>query len=62
MKRKRILVSRLMETWRVTPNGVEQQEVDGFLILHRDERKKTRNRGSLFTALHRAVCALECSN
>jgi len=30
-----------MVTRRVTPNGVKQQEVDGFLILHHDERKKS---------------------
>ena len=30
MKDHRVLVTCLMETWQVTPNGMLQEEIDGF--------------------------------
>ena len=45
MKDRGILVTSLMGTWRVTSNGVEIEELDGFLILHHGEATKSCKRG-----------------
>ena len=45
MKEQRLLVICLMETWRVTKQGLEIDEIDGFLILHHGETAKSCNRG-----------------
>ena len=45
MKERRLLVTCLMETWRVTPDGVVIEEMDGFLIIHYGETAKSSNRG-----------------
>ena len=34
-----------METWRVTPQGLEFEEIGGFLITHHGETAKSCNRG-----------------
>jgi exonuclease III len=41
MKDREILVSCLMETWRVTKDGVEFEELDGYLIIHHGESKQS---------------------
>ena len=43
MKEQRPLVTRLMETWRVTPRGWEMEEMDGFLVIHHDESDANSN-------------------
>jgi len=45
MKEQRLLVTCLMETWRVTPQGWESEEMDGFLIIHHGETARLCNRG-----------------
>ena len=45
MKEQRLLVTCLMETWRVTPQGWESEEMDGFLIIHHGETARFCNRG-----------------
>ena len=41
MKDREILVSCLMETWRETKDGVECEELDGYLIIHHGESKQS---------------------
>ena len=45
MKDHRVLVTCLMETWQVTPNGMLEEEIDGFLILHHGETTRSCKRG-----------------
>ena len=45
MKEHRLLITCLMETWRVTKQGLEIKEIDGFLIIHHGETDKSCNRG-----------------
>ena len=45
MKSQRLLITCLMETWRVTKQGLEIEEIDGFLIIHHGEPEKSCNRG-----------------
>jgi hypothetical protein len=45
MKERRLLTTCLMETWRVTPQGLEFEEIGGFLITHHGETAKSCNRG-----------------
>ena len=45
MKEQRLLLTCLMETWRVTKQGLEIEEIDGFLIIHHGESAKSCNRG-----------------
>ena len=45
MKKRKVLITCLMETWRVTPDGFEAEELDGFLIVHHGEKEKTCRRG-----------------
>jgi hypothetical protein len=45
MKEQRLLITCLMETWRVTKQGLEIEEIDGFLIIHHGETAKSCNRG-----------------
>jgi exonuclease III len=45
MKEQRLLITCLMETWRVTKQGLEVEEIDGFLIIHHGETAKSCNRG-----------------
>ena len=33
MKRQRLLITCLMETWRVSKEGLEIEEIDDFLIM-----------------------------
>jgi len=51
MKEQRLLVTCLMETWRVTPQGWESEEMDGFLIIHHGETAKLCNRGRNVVAI-----------
>ena len=41
MKERRLLVTCLMETWRVTPQGFVLEELGGFLIIHRKNTCRT---------------------
>ena len=34
MKEQRLLITCLMETWRVAPKGRKLEEMGGFLIIH----------------------------
>ena len=46
MKEQRFLVTCLMETWlRVTPEGLESEEMDGFSIIHHGETARSCNLG-----------------
>ena len=45
MKERRLLATCLMETWRVTTQGLEIEEIDGFVIIHHGEPAKSCNRG-----------------
>ena len=45
MKEQRLLVTYLMETWRVTPKGWESEVLDGFLIIHHGETARSCNHG-----------------
>ena len=45
MKRQRLLITAIMETWRVTKQEMEIEEIDGFLIIHHGETAKSCNRG-----------------
>ena len=45
MKEQRFLVTCLMETGlRVTPKGLESEEMDGFLNIHHGETPRSCNR------------------
>ena len=37
MKEQRLLVTCLMETWQVTPQGWHSEDVDSFLVIHHGE-------------------------
>ena len=63
MKEQRLQVTCLMETWRVTKEGLEIEEIDGFLIIHHGETAKSCNRGRNGVAIilnpeARAACEL----
>ena len=45
MMDRAILLACLIETWQVTPNGCETQELDGFPIVHHGEKEKICRRG-----------------
>jgi exonuclease III len=45
MKEQRLQVTCLMETWRVTKEGSEIEEIGGFLIIHHGETVKSCSRG-----------------
>ena len=45
MKEHRLLVTCLMETWQVTPQGWHSEDVDGFLVIHHGETAKSCNSG-----------------
>ena len=45
MKKQRLLVTCLMETWRVTPEGLESEEMGGFLVIHYGETARSCYRG-----------------
>ena len=45
MKEQRLLITCLMETWRVTKEGLGIEEIDDFLIIHHGETAKSCNRG-----------------
>ena len=51
MKKKEIHVFCVQESWRVTPGGIEEETIDGFLILHHGERERSCNRGRLGVAI-----------
>ena len=43
MKEQRLLVTCLMETWRVIPQGWEMEEMGGFLVIHYGESDANNN-------------------
>ena len=46
MQDRGVLVACLQETWRVTPTGIEIEDLgDGYLVLHHGETTKTCKRG-----------------
>ena len=45
MKERRLLVTCLMETWQVTPQGWYSEDIDGFLVIHHGETAQSCNRG-----------------
>lgn len=51
MRSRDISVTCLVETWKVTPSGVEIQDLDGCLIIHHGESTKTCKRGRCGVAI-----------
>ena len=45
MKERRLLVTCLMETWQVTPQGWYSEDIDGFLVIRHGETAQSCNRG-----------------
>ena len=66
MKERRLLVTCLMETWQVTPQGWYSEDIDGFLVIHHGETAQSCNRGRSGVAIilspeARAAWELGCS-
>ena len=45
MMDRAISLACLMETWQLTPNGCEAQELDGFPVVHHGEKENICRRG-----------------